>query len=405
MIAWAAADGRLLKTLATDGNAGSSEVFGFHRVFGLIAERELPRLRVARELRGLPTGEPSPSWDFKFELDAKNFRARSIQGCQTRSMGSEWVIETPKRTFKIVKSETIPARDFDRAGIPEKERFSKSLFLFLLFLFVGFTLWTMLFRQDAPPAEETLEPVLVNMVPEKRVVIPAPRAVVKQEAVPLSTQQQARRAIQQNLGFLGLIGKKDLSKAIGGLPSDLAKNVSPGAGPGGTEGSGGELLTGLGQGVKRTTVGGSGVVGLGGVGTKGSGGGQGGYGNSLVGSGEGKGLSSIPLSQDMMLEGGLDRSVIQATIAKYLNQVRACYETGLRSNPGLEGQVAVAFEIGASGALDAARVSRSTLGQGEVPAGVESCITTKMMGWVFPKPLGGVKVKVNYPFLLRPVRS
>ena len=50
-------------------------------------------------------------------------------------------------------------------------------------------------------------------------------------------------------------------------------------------------------------------------------------------------------------------------------------------------------------ALNYSRVGSSTLGN----SGVEGCIATRMMSWKFPKPLGGVNVKVKYPFLLRPV--
>lgn len=193
------------------------------------------------------------------------------------------------------------------------------------------------------------------------------------------------------------MGRKDYKKAVGGTPIEV-KDTSPGAGAGGNAGSGGELISGLGEGVRRTTVGNTGVQGLGGIGTKGAGGGQGGYGNSLVGSGQGKSLSAIALSQDLVLEGGLDRNVIQATIAKYLNQVRACYEAGLRRSPGIAGQVSMNFEIAASGALNFARVAKTSLGDSQV----EQCISSKMMGWQFPKPVGAVVVKVNYPFVLRP---
>jgi hypothetical protein len=197
---------------------------------------------------------------------------------------------------------------------------------------------------------------------------------------------------------------------LGGAPTAL-NEASPGAGPGGKQGSGGELLVGLGEGVKHTTVGNTGVAGLGGVGTKGAGGGAGGYGNSWVGSGgtgnglngigNGRSLSVQPLSQEIVLEGGLDSAVIQATIAKYLSQVRACYEEGLRGNPGLTGQVTMQFEIGARGTLNYTKVSRSSLGNNLV----EQCISGKMMTWQFPQPLGGMNVKVSYPFLLRPVNS
>jgi TonB family protein len=196
-----------------------------------------------------------------------------------------------------------------------------------------------------------------------------------------------------------MLGRKDLTKALGGMPT--VPGASAGAGAGGKQGSGGELLVGVGEGVQRTTVGNSGVAGLGGIGTKGAGGGAGGYGTSMVGSGNGRGLSSVPLSQDMILEGGLDRSVIQATIAKYLNQVRACYEEGLRKSPGLVGQVSILFEIAGTGSVNSANVGKSSLGNSEV----EQCIATKVQTWQFPKPRGGVNVKVNYPFMLRPVKS
>jgi hypothetical protein len=217
-------------------------------------------------------------------------------------------------------------------------------------------------------------------------------------------------AVAQNLGFLSLLGKKNLSKALGGAPTKLT-DASAGAGAGGKEGSGGELLVGLGEGVKRTTVGNTGVSGLGGIGTHGPGGGKGGMGNGLVGSGgsgnmlngigDGRKLSSQKLSDDIVLEGGLDRAVIQATIAKYLNQVRACYEAKLRSNPGLVGQVTMKFEVGANGMLNYSKVGHSSLGD----ADVGTCIADKMMTWQFPKPVGGVNVRVSYPFLLRPVNS
>ena len=101
----------------------------------------------------------------------------------------------------------------------------------------------------------------------------------------------------------------------------------------------------------------------------------------------------------MVLDGGLSRYAINATIAKYLSQVRRCYENELNKNPNIEGLVSVAFEIGGSGMLNYSKVTKSSLNN----KAVESCITTKMMKWKFPKPKGGVNVPVNYPFMLRPV--
>jgi hypothetical protein len=270
----------------------------------------------------------------------------------------------------------------------------------LFILFAGFLASLVLRPGEVAP--EALEPVRVTLVPEVPELQQRQKVVAVPAASDLSDQLKVRDratrvAVEQNLGFLGLIGKKDLTKALGGLPT-TTRPASAGAGAGGTEGSGGEYLVGLGQGVRRATVGNTGVAGLGGIGTKGAGGGAGGYGDSLVGSGEGRTLSKVALSNELTLEGGLDRSVIQATIAKYLSQVRACYEEQLRGNPGLAGQVTAAFSIDGEGLVTTSRISRSTLGS----AAAEGCIAARIRTWSFPKPVGGVTVKVNYPFLLRP---
>lgn len=102
---------------------------------------------------------------------------------------------------------------------------------------------------------------------------------------------------------------------------------------------------------------------------------------------------------DLVLNGGLSKYAINATIAKYLNQVRRCYEDELKLHPALEGLVTVDFEVGASGRLNFARTAKSTLDSKKV----QDCINQRMMTWEFPKPKGGVNVKVSYPFMLRPV--
>jgi TonB family protein len=256
--------------------------------------------------------------------------------------------------------------------------------------------------QDAQKSVEP-EPVVVKMETVKTVT-PAEEQQVKPQqevkAPALDPQSKAKKVLTQNLGFLKLVGKKDLSKANGGLPTKL-ENASAGAGQGGTEGSGGELLTGIGQGLRQTTVGNSGTQGLGGVGTKGPGGGLGGYGETSMSGAGARSLSAIPLAQEAKVEGGLDRAVIQATILRYLSQVRACYEEGLKRKDGLVGQVTMDFEINAQGNLNFANVLKSSLQDAEV----ESCISGRMKKWKFPLPRGGVNVKVTYPFMLRPIKS
>ena len=142
------------------------------------------------------------------------------------------------------------------------------------------------------------------------------------------------------------------------------------------------------------------MQGLGGIGTKGAGGGKGGYGNSVVASGEGKGISSIAISNsDLLLQGGLSRYAIKATIAKYLNEIRRCYEEQLKSNKNLQGLVEVSFEINAMGRLNFANIVKSTLKN--LPT--ENCIKNKMLAWEFPRPKGKISVPVKHPFMLRPV--
>jgi outer membrane biosynthesis protein TonB len=258
-----------------------------------------------------------------------------------------------------------------------------------------------------PTAEEQViakvEPVIVKVV-EVKTVTPAEQQQVKPQqelkAPAIDEKSKAQKVLTQNLGFLKLVGKKDLKKANGGLPTKL-ENASAGAGAGGSEGSGGELLTGLGKGLRQTTVGNSGTQGLGGVGTHGAGGGLGGYGETGLSGAGARSLSAVPLSQEAKVEGGLDRAVIQATILRYLSQVRACYEEGLKRKDNLVGQITMDFEINAMGNLNFANVQKSSLGDPEV----ESCVSHKMIKWKFPLPRGGVNVKVSYPFMLRPIKS
>ena len=400
MIALTRKDGQLIKLFQSPSESGS--FFGFHPHFGFISENLFLNKKRNHEKNGIKG--ISEDWAFRFNIKAlKNDSLISVQNtekCEAKKISPTlWALTTPVGEFSLNTQFDAVLSPFIVKKEVEKPFWKVPLIASLSLL--SLVLMTQLFQQEEIKEPEILEPVEVKIIPQiQKVVQVAPSDVMNSIQVKdpaLVKKAEVKRAVEQNLGFLGILGRKNLTKALGGAPSKL-KDVSAGAGAGGTEGSGGELLVGLGQGVKRTTVGNSGVKGLGGIGTKGAGGGAGGYGNAVVGSGEGRSLSSMPLSNDIVLDGGLDRSVIQATIAKYLSQVRACYEIGLGKNPGLGGQVTVNFEIGGSGLLNYSKVAKSTLGNSEV----ESCITTRMMKWNFPKPLGGVNVKVAYPFLLRP---
>ncbi len=393
MISIAAENGGLLKVLP---EWNGEREFGFHGLFGFVSEATAESRSKSRKRAGLKSKDSA--WRFNFRIKQSNgkFEVQAARNCSVEPLkDGAWKIKTESANY-VLSSATLAAVPLVSSQEEKDTSWKKIGIVALLLISI---LAFMPKFQVAEKEPEVIEAVTVKIqAPEIQKTVKVPELAL--EAIPQQLQKanvQAKRAIQQNLGFLGLLGKKDLNKALGGMPIAL-KETSAGAGPGGTQGSGGETLVGLGQGVKRTTVGNTGVAGLGGIGTKGAGGGAGGYGNRMVGSGEGKGLTSLALSQDVVLEGGLDRSVIQATIAKYLSQVRACYEEGLRKNTGLAGQVSMAFEINGEGGLNYSNVQRSTLGNAEV----ESCISTKMMNWKFPKPTGGVNVKVAYPFMLRP---
>ncbi len=407
MIAIANASGDFLRAIPET----TEKIFGYHRLFGFISEEACAERLNNRKSHGLKVNRAE--WLFRFRLQpfAGAWQLVAIDGCSANAAsGGAWEIQSKVGRFLVSPSAELAAARSESST--EEGNLNRLLIglVTLFLLFAGFLWWT-----GSSNEVETIlpipEPVTVKiLLPSNAVRIPAPALTTPHPEIASKAKDDGgKRAVAQNLGFLGMLGKKELTKAVGGIPSGM-QNVSPGAGLEGDKGSGGEMLVGLGQGVKRTTVGNTGLAGLGGVGGgKGPGGGAGGYGDTLVGSGTGAGvgqgngrsLSTLPLSNDIELEGGLDKAVISATIAKYLSQVRACYEIGLRKNPALSGQVNMGFEIGPSGKLNFAKVAKSTLGDAEVP----ECIASKMLTWDFPKPVGGVNVKVNYPFLLRPVNS
>lgn len=397
MIAIQSENGELIKVLKNvlDGE------FGFHRSFGIISkERALKRVD-ARKRQYYDYTNDEWLCSFKIDKNEQALRISALNGCEVTAIDSGWKLKTPMGVFNIseVLGGSISPLLEDH---PDKNKWLNHLMtaIFLATFMLIPVIYFMGYEKVAPPVEEKiLEPITVKIQKEVKTV------KIEQVFNPTTTLTQntkvtnSKVAVQRNLGFLGMVGSKELSKVVGGVPQQL-KAATAGAGAGGDAGSGGEVLTGLGKGLRKTTVGNSGLQGLGGIGTKGAGGGAGGYGNTLVASGNGKGISAIAVSNnDMVLEGGISRYAINATIAKYLNQVRRCYEAELKNRPEIQGLVEMSFEINASGRLNFAKVSKTTL---ESPP-VENCISTKMMDWQFPQPKGGVNVPVKYPFMLRPV--
>ncbi len=402
MIAVETESGELVKILK---NVMDGE-YGLHTKFGLIGRERASERVTARKRQGFDFTKDEWHCSFNLAESDGTFNIQKTNNCTAEKTSEGWKLDTPLGIFKLVTGGADYADSLLVDHEDEASWLNKTLEIFMLLTFITLPLFYYFYEKPEEEIEEKkeeiIEPITVKIMkqPERVVNISKP-ANPNIKVKPLTQSEISKRAVQRNLGFLGMVGSKDISKVVGGVPQNL-KKATAGAGAGGDAGSGGEVLTGLGKGLKKTTVGNTGVAGLGGIGTKGAGGGKGGYGNTLVASGSGKGISAIAVSNsDVTLEGGISRYAINATIAKYLNQVRRCYETELKTKPEIQGLVEMGFEINSEGRLNYANVRRTTLK--DKPT--EDCIQKKMMTWQFPKPKGGVKVPVKYPFMLRPVGS
>jgi hypothetical protein len=98
-----------------------------------------------------------------------------------------------------------------------------------------------------------------------------------------------------------------------------------------------------------------------------------------------------------VITSSMDKELVRRVIEAHRAQARYCYERALTSNPGLWGKVVLQWTIDADGHATKAHVKETTLGNTEV----ERCLVDKISTWVFPKPIGGGTVIVNYPFVFK----
>ena len=235
-------------------------------------------------------------------------------------------------------------------------------------------------------------PVVVAPM-EKRKDIP----VAKKRIQNIDRLKPRRSAKFSQRGEQGILGALTSSSQRGGLQLNQV-GASRGIGNGGNQGSGGIQTAVYAKGLFSAPLGaGNRPQGAGGYGTKGKGGGQAGYGKqTLVGSAE---SFFEPVTSETWVQGGLDPNEIAAVIQRHESEIRACYEKGLQTKPNLNGRLAMKFLIGANGRVTTASINNSSLKH----PGVENCIQSRLVSWLFPRPEGGVTVKVNYPFVLRRV--
>jgi hypothetical protein len=216
----------------------------------------------------------------------------------------------------------------------------------------------------------------------------------RKENAPLRTKVRV-----ESVGALGVLGgMKSGSKNSAGF-NMKAMNDSRGTSWNGASsgGVGGMERAIPGKGLVASAMGnGQQVEGGGGYGTRGkAGGGRPGYGSMNMG---GTAASYFePVQEEALVEGGLDKDQIAAVINRHIGEVIYCYEKGLQVKPGLSGRVGMNFTINGAGVVSAAAVGSSSLHSAQV----EGCITNRLRTWKFPKPVGGVNVKVQYPFVLK----
>lgn len=246
-------------------------------------------------------------------------------------------------------------------------------------------------------------PIEHRKVAKRRVISPVKHVsktlTAKVKAVHKRNAPLRTRVNVERVGALGVLGgMRSGSKHSAGFNMS-ASNDSLGSSFNGvgSGGAGGMERAIPGKGLIGGTPGSGGrVTGGGGYGTRGkAGGGRPGYGDMNIG---GTAASYFqPLEEEALVEGGLDRDQIAAVINRHRGEVIYCYERGLQVSPNLSGRVNEKFVINGSGRVSTASVASSSLHSAQV----EGCITSHLRSWQFPKPVGGVNVKVTYPFVLK----
>jgi TonB family protein len=98
------------------------------------------------------------------------------------------------------------------------------------------------------------------------------------------------------------------------------------------------------------------------------------------------------------VRGKMDPDVVRRIVRRHINEMKFCYEEGLRAQPAMAGRGVVEFTIDATGAVIGSVLQSSTLDN----ATVENCLVTAVRRWKFPEPEGGGSVVVSYPFVFTP---
>lgn len=94
--------------------------------------------------------------------------------------------------------------------------------------------------------------------------------------------------------------------------------------------------------------------------------------------------------------GALDKDIVRRIVRAHIDEVRYCYNEGLKLDPELAGRVVVDFVVGSEG-----KVTRSTA-KSDMDGEVPECIAKAVGRWMFPLPGDDQDVHISYPFELEP---
>jgi hypothetical protein len=227
--------------------------------------------------------------------------------------------------------------------------------------------------------------------------------------------RQAALSEAAQFGMIGIIasmggGDPNAPTAPWGREDSLGTNEKSARGNmfgdtiGESNGAGGLGLSGVGEGGGGRGEG----IGLGNFGNLGNGGGTGtgqgiGDGTGGIGRGVGKLTEGHKVGSPKIREvgitvgGRLPPEVIQRIVRQNFGRFRACYESGLRSNPSLQGRVGVKFVIDRTGAISLVADGGSDLPD----RSVVQCVVRSFASLSFPQPEGGM-VTVVYPIMFTP---
>lgn len=365
--------------------------------------KDTGRIEVAPSVKSLENAEFS--YTILGEVTRKQLEAGPIKLSNRGSL--RWA-ENNDKTVQLVKLEN---ENPEELKVISKWTAIGHGALGLIVIAASFFLGSM--EPEIPPtvtvfSQQKLEPAKTVKVAEHKIVKQEYKAKVSDRNVkpknPTKTyaKRTAKIRTQVNVSKVGALG------ALGGMTNGLkgsagfnvnATNSSLGTGLKslGAGGAGGNERAIHGAGLVASAVGTGGFKGSGGYATRGAGGGRPGYGNmSMVGGSSGY---FLPLEEEALIEGGLDRDQIAAVINRHLGEITYCYEKGLQVAPHLSGRVGIDFVINGRGAVSIAKIGQSSLKS----SSVEGCIVNRLRSWGFPKPVGGVNVKVSYPFVLKRV--